>query len=216
MFVIDKTDFQNWLVERIDSLFEEALSTKVKTKIGNKSWVVTLRGSDALKNFTKMKNNCGNKTNFWAFKNNLESMKNILLLEKGDEMIFLFIKTGGNERSGMIPNSNSDFELKECYFTKIEEPYYMVLDGEQSHFFEKKKKINNRIWPHFFDFKRFEEFKFEDSVKISRKNMIKSLKMKLAASANHGGILMELRKDEVQQLKGKIRIKKLLNKSNPK
>jgi len=46
--------------------------------------------------------------------------------------------------------------------------------------------------------------------------MIKSLKMKLAASANHGGILMELRKDEVQQLKGKIRIKKLLNKSNPK
>ena len=203
---IDPIDFQNWLIERIETLWEESLSTKVATKTGSKTWVVTLRGDGARDNFNKMKLSCGKSTNFWAFKNELKAMRNILYLEKGDEMIFLFIKTSGNERSGMIPTSNADIDLYESYFTKIEDPYYMVLDGPQSHFFENQPLINKRIWPHFFDFKRTEDFIFSTPVKLSRKKMSSELKAKIADSSNHGGVLMEISKVDSSNLKGQIRI----------
>ena len=206
---IDSTDFNNWLIERIDTLWEEALSTQVETKIGNKTWVVTLRGSDALSNFSKMKKSQGKGINFWAFKNNLKAMRNILHLEKGDEIIFLFIKTSGKEGSKMIAKSNNDFELNQAYFTKIADPYYMVLEGEQSVFFEgiPSPPINERIWPHFFDFKRTEDFIFNIPIPISRKKMSAELKQKIADSSNHGGVLMELSKVDASYLKGQIRIK---------
>ncbi len=205
--IIDPIDFQNWLIERIETLWEESLSTKVATKTGSKTWVVTLRGDAARDNFNKMKQSCGKSTNFWAFKNELKAMRNILYLEKGDEMIFLFIKTSGNERSGMIPASNVDIDLYEAYFAKIEDPYYMVLDGPQSTIFEKNqvKPIQERIWPHFFDFKITEDFIFNIPVKLSRKKMSKDLKAKIADSSNHGGVLMEISKVDSSNLKGQIR-----------
>ena len=168
--------------------------------------MVTLRGDGARENFNKMKKFCGKGSYFWAFKNDVKAMKNILNLEKGDEMIFLFIKTSGNERSGMIPNSSADINLNEAYVTKIEDPYYMVLDGNQSVFFENQPQINKRIWPHFFDFKINEHFIFKTPVKLSRKKMSNELKIKIADSANHGGVLMELSKVDSNDLKGQIRI----------
>jgi hypothetical protein len=79
--IINKEDFESWLIERIDTLWEEALSTKVETKVGDKTWLVALRGTSAKNNFHKMKNECGSKTNFWAFKNDMSAMRNILHLE---------------------------------------------------------------------------------------------------------------------------------------
>jgi hypothetical protein len=205
---LDKQDFQAWLIERVETLWEEALSAKVKTKIGSKVWVVALRGDSARINFARMLKRSGSKTNFWAFKNDLKAMGNILHLEQGDEMIFLFIKTRGNERSGMIPNSNNTLELNEVFITKIDDPYYMVLDGEQSAFFEKDPPppINQRIWPHFFNFKILESFKF-NSIELSRRKMSNDLKAKIADSSNHGGVLMEISKMDSSYLKGQIRIK---------
>lgn len=204
---IDPLDFQKWLTYRIDTLIEESLSTKVTSKFGSKTWIVALRGDDARLNFNKMKSFSKIKTKFWAFKNELTAMANILSLEKGDEMIFLFIKTSGNERSGMIPDSNNDIDLNEAYFTKIEDPYYMVIDGPQSSIFERDqvKPIQERTWPHFFDFTINESFSFNSPAILTRKKMSKELKQKIADSSNHGGVLMEIKKIDIENLKGQIR-----------
>jgi hypothetical protein len=202
---IDTEDFQKWLIERIQTLWEESLSTRVETKTGSKTWVVTLRGKKAYDNFIKMKLKCKTSSNFWAFKNDLKAMANILNLEKGDEMIFLFVKTSGNERSAMMPDSTNEIDLMEAYFTKIEDPYYVVLEGENSKIFEKEPLINKRIWPHFFDFKRIEDFDFINSIKLSRRQMTKELRARIADSANHGGVLMEISKVDSSNLKAQIR-----------
>jgi hypothetical protein len=204
---IEPSDFQQWMTYRIDTLIEESLSTKVISKFGSKSWVVALRGDDAKLNFNKMKTFSKNKTKFWAFKNDLTAMSNILSLEKGDEMIFLFIKTSGREGSKMIGTSNNDMRLYEAYFTRIEDPYYMVLNGPQSTIFERNqvKPIQERIWPHFFDFIINEAFQFESPAILSRKIMSKELKQKIADSSNHGGVLMEINKVDLENLKGQIR-----------
>ena len=202
---INYNDFRDWLIERIETLFEESISTKVQTTSGSKTWVVTLRGKKTHENFFKMKKECGNNLNFWAFKHDQKAMKNILYLERGDEMIFLFIKTSGNERSAMIPNSNEDINLNEAYFTKIVEPYYMVLDGPQCTFFEKPAPVNKRKFPHFFDFNRIENFEFKSPVSLSRKKMSSELKKQIAESNNHGGVLAPISKPDAENLKGQIR-----------
>lgn len=202
---INYDDFRDWLIERIETLFEESISTKVQTTSGSKTWVVTLRGKKTHENFFKMKKERGNNLNFWAFKHDQKAMKNILYLEKGDEMIFLLIKTSGNERSAMIPNSNEDINLNQAYFTKIVEPYYMVLGGDQSTFFEKLAPVNKRKFPHFFDFNRIENFEFKSPVSLSRKKMTSELKKQIAESNNHGGVLAPISKPDAENLKGQIR-----------
>jgi hypothetical protein len=203
---IDLNDFKRWLIKRIDSLWDDSVSEKIKSKEGEKSWIVILRGSGALDNFHKMIHYCkSNKlSNFWAFKNERYVIRNILDLSINDEMIFIFAKTRGNEGSKMILNSNQPLEISEIYHTNIEVPYYINL---KSTFFEKSSDlpINKRIWPHFFDFKIENILRFKNT-KLERKNMSVELKNSIARSSNHGGILMPISSVDIKELKGMIRL----------
>ncbi|QDE32393.1 hypothetical protein [Shewanella polaris] len=205
--VIDKSDFEKWLITRIDTLWEEALSTKVKTKVGNKTWVVALRGQSAKNNFQKMLTSTSKNNSFWAFKNDMSAMENILHLEQGDEMIFIFFKAlGSNEGSKMKTNSTENIELHSAYTSKIDDPYYMVLNSGRSSFFESGDiAINKRIWPHFFDFSIQDKYEFSTNLKLSRGDMSASLRKQITDSANHGGVLMELNQVDSKYLKGQLR-----------
>lgn len=205
--VLNKADFEKWLITRIDTLWEEALSTKVSTKVGNKTWVVALRGTGAVKNFEKMLAITAKSGEFWAFKNDMAAMENILHLEQGDEMIFTFFKAlGKNEGSKMKLDSRENIELHRAYITSISDPYYMVLNSDRSSFFESKHlPINKRIWPHFFDFSLENQFDFGTGKILSRAEMSKSLRDQLTKSANHGGVLMELNQVDAKYLKGQLR-----------
>ncbi|MBT7901672.1 MAG: hypothetical protein HN601_12105, partial [Candidatus Marinimicrobia bacterium] len=67
--------------------------------------------------------------------------------------------------------------------------------------------INERFWPHFFDFKITDSFQFENKV-LKRNEMSKDLRNKLADSSNYGGILMSLSSVDSKWLKGNIRLLK--------
>ena len=206
--VINKDHFQNWLIRRVELLFEESLSEKVEIKQGSGKWIVILRSKHALGNFSKMEGMMGNTSKrFWAFKNSLFVMKNLLNLKKGDEMIFLFIKTTHPEGSAMIPSSNNQFKLYKACFSKITEPYYMELEGDKSTFFEGNDMpaISERKWPHFFNFDIYEEHNFEPSVFVKRRNMEKDLKTRIANSANQGGVLESITDLQLQEIKSIIR-----------
>ncbi|WP_318406216.1 hypothetical protein [Photobacterium leiognathi] len=205
--VLDKNDFEKWLITRIDTLWEEALSTKVSTKVGSKTWVVALRGSGAVKNFEKMRSITSKSDSFWAFKNDMAAMENILHLEQGDEMIFTFFKAlGENEGSKMKVGSLENIELHRAYVTRVSDPYYMALNSQRSSFFESDNlPINQRIWPHFFDFSVEQTFDFCDGQIMSRGDMSKSLREQLTKSANHGGVLMEINQVDAKYLKGQLR-----------
>ncbi len=222
---LDINEFRKWLIKRIDTLWDDSVSEKIKTKVGIGNWVVVLRGEGSLKNFHKMIDHCNQKRipNFWAFKNGKKVMQNLLDLSIEDEIIFIFAKTRGNERSGMIPNSKEPLEIIEIFYTTIKEPYYM---NRKSTFFEKQRNdkrfkntlknrysdlttlpINERFWPHFFDFKITDSFQFENKV-LKRNEMSKDLRNKLADSSNYGGILMSLSSVDSKWLKGNIRLLK--------
>ncbi|TMP72449.1 hypothetical protein [Pseudoalteromonas sp. S1608] len=205
--VINKYDFEKWLIMRIDTLWEEALSTKVTTKVGTKTWVVALRGQSAKDNFDKMLANTSKSNSFWAFKNDMSAMENILHLEQGDEMVFIFFKAlGKNEGSKMKLNSTEKIEVHSAYTTKIDDPYYMVLNSARSSFFESGNiPINKRVWPHFFDFTIDDTFKFPNKLLLSRGEMSETLRNQITESANHGGVLMELNKVDSKYLKGQLR-----------
>ena len=209
--VINKDHFQNWLIRRVELLFEESLSEKVEIKQGSGKWIVILRSKHALNNFSKMEGMMGNTSKrFWAFKNSLFVMKNLLNLKKGDEMIFLFIKTTHPEGSAMIPSSNNQFELYKACFSKITEPYYMELEGDKSTFFEGNDMpaISERKWPHFFNFDIYEEHNFEPSVFVKRSNMEKDLKTRIANSANQGGVVESITDLQLQEIKSIVRTSK--------
>ena len=206
--VINKDHFQNWLIRRVELLFEESLSEKVEIKQGSGQWIIVLRSSHAYNNFKKMEKMMGSTSKrFWAFKNSLFVMKNLLNVKKGDEMIFLFIQTFKPEGSAMIPLSNNDFGLNKACFTKVTEPYYMELDGEKFTFFEgdDMPSISERKWPHFFNFEVYEEHNFDSHMLISRKKMEKDLKIRIANSANQGGVLESITDLQVQDIKFIIR-----------
>jgi len=98
--------------------------------------------------------------------------------------------------------------LIEVYFTKIELPYYMVLEGERSTFFEKQSDlpINKRIWPHFFDFRITDSYVPDIERYLDRKKFSKDLRRKIADSSNRGGILMPISSVDIKDLKGQIRL----------
>ena len=158
---IDKKDFKEWLIKRVDVLFEESLSEKVKEEKSDNKWIVTLRGA-AWNNFSKMEDfTSSEKRRFWAFVNTTFVMNHMLQFKRGDKILFLFIKTKHPEGSGMQPNSNNDFELHRACFGEITKPYYMELTGKKSTFFETKNyPINKRKWPHFFDFNVYDDKNF--------------------------------------------------------
>jgi len=205
---IDNIHFKRWLVKKVDILWDDSISSKVIQKTGEKTWIVVLRGQGALENFHKMKIECKNKTNFWAFKNEKYAVENLLNLEIGDEMLFLFVKSVHPEGSALIPDSENKLELLEIYFTKIELPYYMVLEGNRSTFFEQRDDlpINKRIWPHFFDFKITDSYIPTVNKYLERKKFSKELRHKIADSSNRGGILMPISSVDAMDLKGQIRL----------
>lgn len=206
--VINKDHFQNWLIRRVELLFEESLSEKVKIKQGSGNWIIVLRSAHAYNNFQKMEDiTRGKSKKFWAFKNSQFVMKNLLNVKKGDEILFLFIQTFMPEGRGMMASSNNDFGLNKAYFAKVTEPYYMQLDGEKSTFFEGNNvsSISDRKWPHFLDFEIYENHIFEQQVLISRKNMEKDLKSRIASSANQKGVLESLSDLQLQEIKSIIR-----------
>jgi hypothetical protein len=208
---INKDHFQNWLIKRVELLYEESLSDKVEIKQGSGKWIVILRSKHALNNFSKMEGMMGKTSKrFWAFKNSMFVMRNLLNVKKGDEMIFLFIKTTHPEGSAMIPASNNNFELYKACFTKITEPYYMELEGKKSTFFEGNDipAISERKWPHFFNFDIQEEHNFEPSVFVERRTMEKDLKTRIANSANQGGVLESLTDLQLQEIKAIVRTSK--------
>jgi len=206
--MIDNNHFKRWLIKRVDTLWDDSISSRVMQKTGEKTWIVILRGKGALDNFHRMRKNCKNKTNFWAFKNEKYAVENLLNLEIGDEMIFLFVKSTHPEGSALIPDSKNKLELLEVYFTKIELPYYMVLEEERSTFFEKRVDlpINKRIWPHFFDFKMTDSYIPDIEKYLERKKFSTDLRRKIADSSNRGGILMSISSVDAKELKGQIRL----------
>ena len=67
---------------------------------------------------------------FWAFKNSLFVMKNLLNLKKGDEMIFLFIKTTKNHnRNVEVAYQCYRAQFPECAFLTFAE----ALSRESAH-----------------------------------------------------------------------------------
>tara|TARA_Y100001970_G_C14070674_1_gene769250 strand:- start:41 stop:1018 length:978 start_codon:yes stop_codon:yes gene_type:complete len=205
---IDKKDFKEWLVKRVDVLFDETLSQKVKEEKSNNKWIVTLRGA-AWDNFSKMEDFTSNmKKRFWAFVNTTFVMNHMLHFKRGDKILFLFIKTKHPEGSGMQPNSNKDFELYRACFGEITNPYYMELDGERSTFFEKDNyPINKRKWPHFFDFHSYKNYNFSNPVCISRRQMDKGLKRSIANSSNQMSSMENLSDRQFEEIQGLIRAK---------
>ena len=206
--VIQKDHFQNWLIKRVELLFEESLSEKVKIKKGSGKWIVILRSTHAYNNFKKMESMMNSSSRrFWAFKNSMFVMKNLLNLKKGDDMIFLFIQTTHPEGSKMIADSNNDFEMNRACFAKVTNPYYMELEGDKSTFFEGNEMptVSERKWPHFFNFDIYEEHNFEPSVFVKRRNMEKDLKIRIANSANQGGVLESITDLQLQEIKSIVR-----------
>ena len=137
-------------------------------------------------------------------------MKNLLNVKKGDEILFLFIQTFMPEGRGMMASSNNDFGLNKAYFAKVTEPYYMQLEGKKSTFFEGNNisSISDRKWPHFLDFEIYENHIFDQQVLVSRKNMEKDLKSRIASSANQKGVLESLSDLQLQEIKSIVRTSK--------
>ncbi|MDO8650232.1 MAG: hypothetical protein Q7K33_02875 [Candidatus Berkelbacteria bacterium] len=155
---IDHDDFADWIADNISRLSRESLiyqaeSKKLSSK--NQYWVVFLKGGatgPAMNNFHRMLKSKKTKP-FWAFRQNPKALPHILDMQRGDRIIFLFGKAG----LGMAMQKDPKTEVVLCgyYFCNIAEPYYMALDNSRGLFFEdaeRKPGINDRKWPHFFDF----------------------------------------------------------------
>ena len=119
---------------------------------GGTGWVVVLRGHSAKRNFERMLKASGRRECFWAFKNNPTSIKSVLELSKGDQLLFLFASTKGAgqgekyEGNKMMLNAgNMNIEILDWYIGEVKDPYYMVPSGPRSTFFEAgKPPINDR------------------------------------------------------------------------
>ena len=92
--------------------------------------------NEILDNFHKMRRQQGSRTNFWAFKNTKTTVENMMELQRGDEMIFMF---GKGKDGGQAIKPETTLEISEVYYCNVVLPYYMVLKGQQSTFFEKKE-----------------------------------------------------------------------------
>ena len=160
---IDHDDFADWISENISRLSRESLIYQAESnKLSNKTqyWVVFLlggRNGPALKHFIKMLNDKTKVNPFWAFRQNSRALRNILEMQRGDKIVFIFARVpGGNMR---CPNDQKAIiSVSNYYFCDIIEPYYMALKGDRGLFFEtdtaKKDyvEIGDRKWPHFIDF----------------------------------------------------------------
>ena len=206
---IDEQHFRDWLLKRCSVLWREAFSEMVINRKGGRTWLIVLRGW-AKNNFHNMLEECkSKKTKFWAFRNAPRVMENILNIMPGDELIFLMLKTHGNEGRKMMPGSKNKVDLEEIYYAEVLNPYYMVLSGQQATFFERRERlpINNRIWPHFIDFKVNKSFPFNEPVSLDRAKFSKEFRRGLATSYNRGGGSPVLASEvDADQLKGEIRL----------
>ena len=163
---------------------------------GGTGWVVVLRGHSAKKNFERMLKASGRRECFWAFKNNPTSIKSVLELSKGDQLLFLFASTKGAgqgekyEGNKMMLNAgNMNIEILDWYIGEVKDPYYMVPSGPRSTFFEAgKPPINDRRWPHFVGFSIVSKMRAKIPEKFRRRELARSF----AISANHGGIPVRL------------------------
>ncbi len=204
---IDKELFENWLIKRVKSLWNDAYSYKIEKQIGKRTWIVILRGK-SIQNFQKMVKQ--HRDNFWAFQNTPFIMKNLLEIKHRDEIIFLLVKASGNERQALQRDSREKLDVLSFFVGNIKEPYVMYLKGPKATFFEGRDdlSVNNRKWPHFIEFTEEAYMKFEQNACINRNNFSKSLRKKIADSCNKKGKGIPILLDDIEanELKSELRL----------
>lgn len=204
---IDHNDFADWIADNISRLSRESLIYQAESRdLSSKSqyWVVFLKGGpngDAAKNFDRMlagKPACP----FWAFRQNAVALPNILEMQKGDKMLFIFGKAGMG--MAMQKDPKTQVTINRFYICNIVEPYYMALDESRGLFFEdqlKKPDIGDRHWPHFVD---FEIKKAKNNVEL-RFGKQGEFAVAFSSSFNYGGgTPFRLSRAQFESLKDKL------------
>jgi hypothetical protein len=183
---IDYEDFKNWMSLNVSKLTRESISEKTAGKLlGLKQyWLVFLRGESSQENFKRMLK-ASSKTPFWAFRQDRTALGNILNIQKGDTVVFLFGK-GVKQGQGYSGAPGKELILEGAYQAKVTVPYYMVLDQDKGTFFESDKTlpINRRIWPHFIDFKLIKPSYAKAKVNFGKQGKLGAA---LSRSTNYGG-----------------------------
>lgn len=187
---VDHDDFADWIAENISRLSRESLIYQAESKnLASKSqyWVVFLKGGangPAVKNFDRMLKSKP-KISFWAFRQHAKSLPNILDMQKGDKIFFIFASSGKSMAQPKSPKAG--IKVYRYYICNIEEPYYMALDNDRGLFFEdqgKKPGINNRRWPHFVDFEIKKKSRKKIELLFGRQGEFAEA---FSSSFNHGG-----------------------------
>ena len=192
---IDWSHFREWFSRSSLRLLRDAFNPDKEEGAG---WVIVLRGQHAKENFDRMLDDAGISKAFWAFKNNPTSIKAVLELSKGDQLLFLFASTHGAEGSKMIREAgNLEVLITDWYICEVTDPYYMALSGERGIFFEASDlPINDRRWPHFVDFSIRSRKRGKTPTPLLRREFA----LPFADSANHGGIPVRLEPNQWEQL----------------
>ncbi|MFA5386279.1 MAG: hypothetical protein WC297_01205 [Candidatus Paceibacterota bacterium] len=157
---INHDDFSSWIAENISRLSRESLIYQAGSKkFSDKTqhWLVFLKGGQkgpAIKHFDNMLKSKPAYP-FWAFRQHAKALPNILEMQRGDKLIFIFAKT---KNMAQPKDPNEKVLIARYYICDIVEPYYMALDNSRGLFFEKDTvdkdhvEIGDRRWPHFIDF----------------------------------------------------------------
>jgi len=154
---IKHDDFADWIADNISRLSRESLIYQAESKKladKNQFWVVFLKGGNdgsAIQNFDRMLA-ADKKYPFWAFRQHAKALPNILDMQRGDKIFFIFASSHGMAQP---KHPKTKVTVHRYYLGEIIEPYYMALDKQRGCFFEASDniEINNRRWPHFIDFK---------------------------------------------------------------
>jgi hypothetical protein len=190
-FQIDWRHFQDWFSRSSLRLLRDAFNPEKAQSVG---WIVVLRGIAAANNFKRMLA-VKHRDAFWAFKNNPKSIRSVLELSDGDQLLFLFVSSQGTghgvsyEGNKLMPNAkNKEIVILDWYIGEINEPYYMDLRSSGNFFESGKPAISDRRWPHFVGFSIVSKNKSRTATKMRRGELAEPF----ATSANHGGIPVRL------------------------
>lgn len=186
---INHDDFANWVAENISRLSRETLIYRAKSEVlsyKTQQWVVFLKGGangPAYRNFQRMLKEKSTYP-FWAFRQNSSALPNILEMQKGDKIFFIF--ASGGTGMGHSKSKKTKIKVHKYFLCEIVEPYYMALDNKRGVFFEASDnlQIGDRKWPHFVDFDI--KHSYEGLIELDFGPQAEFAEV-FANSANHGG-----------------------------